>query len=94
MNSYDIFGAKFNASNAIIAIYFLLFVLVILYWFVARRNRAWMVFSGKRVLLITAHPDDECLFFGPVIYHALKEASSFSLLCLTNGSVCIFIVLN
>ena len=51
-----------------------------------------MVFRGKRVLLITAHPDDECMFFGPVIYHVLKEASSFSLLCLTNGNFCIFVL--
>ena len=87
MDSYDISDAKFNANTVIILVYFVLFLLVLLYCFVARRNRAWMEFSGKRVLLITAHPDDECLFFGPVIYHACKQASSFRLLCLTNGKL-------
>jgi hypothetical protein len=87
MNTYDFSGFQSNASTIIIAVYFVLFVLVVLYCFVARRNRAWMEFSGKRVLLITAHPDDECMFFGPVIYHACKESSSFSLLCLTKGKI-------
>ena len=86
MNGYDISSyANSKASTVIIAVYLFLFVIVVLYCFVARRNRAWMEFSGKRVLLITAHPDDECMFFGPVIYHACKVASSFSLLCLTKG---------
>jgi LmbE family N-acetylglucosaminyl deacetylase len=85
MDSFGISSSKTNASTIIIFVYVFLFILVLLYFFVARRNRAWMEFTGKRVLLITAHPDDECMFFGPVIYHACKEASSFSLLCLTKG---------
>lgn len=52
----------------------------------ARRNKPWMEFSGKKVLLIIAHPDDECMFFGPVIADVGKVASSFSLLCLSKGN--------
>ena len=85
MDNYGFPGSKSNASSVIFLVYFFLFILVLLYFIVALRNRAWKEFTGKRVLLITAHPDDECMFFGPVIYHACKEASSFSLLCLTKG---------
>lgn len=40
----------------------------------------------SRVLLVTAHPDDECMFFGPTII-ALKKRSNcrIFLLCLSSG---------
>ncbi|XP_028400346.1 N-acetylglucosaminyl-phosphatidylinositol de-N-acetylase-like [Dendronephthya gigantea] len=85
MSDHDFLGGKPYSSAIIVAVYFVLFLLVVFYCFVARRNRSWVEFRGKRVLLITAHPDDECMFFGPVIYHASKEAASFSLLCMTKG---------
>jgi len=34
-------------------------------------------------LLVTAHPDDECLFFSPIL---LSLRSSVSILCLSNGN--------
>ena len=39
---------------------------------------------GKNILFVTAHPDDECMFFTPTIY-ALKERSNLYLLVLSNG---------
>ena len=41
----------------------------------------------KRVLIVTAHPDDECMFFGPTICALLKRKyCSVYLLCLSNGN--------
>ena len=42
-----------------------------------------MKFS-KNILFVTAHPDDECMFFTPTIY-AMKETSNLYLLVLSNG---------
>ena len=40
-----------------------------------------------RVSLVTAHPDDECMFFGPVIGSALSLGDeSLNLLCLSIGN--------
>ena len=42
--------------------------------------------AGRRVLFVTAHPDDECMFFAPTIL-ALTCSSDYSvhLLCLSEG---------
>ncbi|KAJ9588904.1 hypothetical protein L9F63_017782, partial [Diploptera punctata] len=43
--------------------------------------------SVKKVLFVTAHPDDECMFFGPVILKlAQKSDCQLFLLCLTEGN--------
>lgn len=42
--------------------------------------------SVKRVLFVTAHPDDECMFFGPTILKfTQKKDCSVYLLCLSDG---------
>lgn len=42
--------------------------------------------SCKRVLVVTAHPDDECMFFGPTIVALSKrDECCVYLLCLSNG---------
>lgn len=40
----------------------------------------------SRVLLVTAHPDDECMFFGPTLI-ALKKRKNCRIfvVCLSNG---------
>lgn len=40
---------------------------------------------GTRVLLVTAHPDDECMFFGPSIQDARARGADVLLLCLSRG---------
>lgn len=44
------------------------------------------IFANKNVLLLTAHPDDEAMFFAPFIIRAQKYGAKVSLLCLTNGA--------
>lgn len=39
----------------------------------------------KRTLIITAHPDDETMFFAPVILTLLKQGCRVTVLCLSNG---------
>ncbi|KAL5274810.1 PIGL family protein [Megaselia abdita] len=43
--------------------------------------------SMDRVLFITSHPDDECMFFGPVIHSIAQNlGSQIYLLCLSHGN--------
>lgn len=42
----------------------------------------------RRVMFVIAHPDDECMFFGPSILHfTQKEKAMVFLICLTNGNI-------
>ncbi|XP_048872882.1 N-acetylglucosaminyl-phosphatidylinositol de-N-acetylase [Brienomyrus brachyistius] len=45
-----------------------------------------LVSDGVRALLITAHPDDECMFFAPTILRLLELNASVHLLCLSSGN--------
>lgn len=39
-----------------------------------------------RVLIVTAHPDDECMFFAPTIIQLVELHASVHLLCLSQGT--------
>lgn len=38
-----------------------------------------------RALIVTAHPDDECMFFAPTIIRLVELNASVHLLCLSEG---------
>lgn len=40
----------------------------------------------SKFLLITAHPDDECMFFTPIIRNLIKNGCEIDLLCLSTGN--------
>ena len=42
--------------------------------------------AGDRVLIITAHPDDETMFFSPTILSLAYHKIPAFLLCLSNGA--------
>lgn len=43
--------------------------------------------SPKRVLLVIAHPDDECMFFGPTVLNfTANKACTLYILCLSTGN--------
>ncbi|WFD39137.1 N-acetylglucosaminylphosphatidylinositol deacetylase [Malassezia japonica] len=44
------------------------------------------VLPWKHVLVVTAHPDDECMFFGPTLQALLAHNVSLSALCLSQGN--------
>ena len=46
-----------------------------------RTPRAW-----KSVLLVTSHPDDESMFFGPTIQAAKRMGAQVHILCLSTGN--------
>lgn len=41
--------------------------------------------NARSAIIITAHPDDECMFFGPTIVSLLHSNTKVFLLCLTSG---------
>ncbi|KAK0167337.1 hypothetical protein PV327_004747 [Microctonus hyperodae] len=65
-----------------------LLVCIFLYFILKRVNhKAWQLPGPpSRTLLITAHPDDEVMFFGPMIYWLTKnKMTNIYLLCFTTG---------
>lgn len=48
-------------------------------------KRSLKVDGQGRVLLITAHPDDECMFFAPAIITLTQANVEIFLLCLSEG---------
>ncbi len=42
---------------------------------------------GVTTLLITAHPDDEAMFFGPLIANLVQYNNDIILLCLSQGII-------
>ncbi|GFR52129.1 hypothetical protein Agub_g14644 [Astrephomene gubernaculifera] len=66
--------------------YFLLAILLltIYVWQKFRRTRTWR--PGHRALLVTAHPDDESLFFAPYLTRALQAGIQVHILCLSTGN--------
>lgn len=43
--------------------------------------------ADVRALLVTAHPDDECMFFAPTIIRLVELNASVHLLCLSEGTL-------
>ena len=41
----------------------------------------------KDVLILTAHPDDECMFFTPTILNMRNEGHRLYIACLTKGNM-------
>lgn len=44
--------------------------------------------TGIRALLVTAHPDDECMFFAPTVLNLVESNVDVHLLCLSTGRFC------
>ena len=43
-------------------------------------------FKGKKICLLIAHPDDESMFFGPLLCHLAKIDCQVFILCMTRGN--------
>lgn len=76
-------------EHLILAVITYIILCVILYIVINKRNGVMFESSikkPKRVLIVIAHPDDECMFFGPTIYKLTKnEDVQVYLLCLSTG---------
>lgn len=65
-----------------------IFVCIFVYYLLKRVSHdAWhLPGPPARILLVTAHPDDEVMFFGPMIYWLTKlKTSNIYLLCFSQG---------
>ncbi|KAG5647872.1 hypothetical protein DXG03_007796 [Asterophora parasitica] len=71
-------------SKRISSIAFLLVILLALLFM--PRDQATHAFTGN-VLLLTAHPDDECMFFAPTLRALLSAGTPVYSLCLSTGDV-------
>ncbi|KAI6178697.1 N-acetylglucosaminylphosphatidylinositol deacetylase [Aphelenchoides besseyi] len=42
--------------------------------------------NGSRCLLLIAHPDDECMFFGPTLLNLVRNRCELYVLCISTGN--------
>uniref|UniRef100_A0A0K0EVS9 N-acetylglucosaminylphosphatidylinositol deacetylase n=1 Tax=Strongyloides venezuelensis TaxID=75913 RepID=A0A0K0EVS9_STRVS len=64
-------------------LYLFLFVLSI--YFAISGNRRIKVNNESRILIVTAHPDDETMFFSPTIRDLVSTNNEVYILCVTSG---------
>ncbi|XP_059487259.1 N-acetylglucosaminyl-phosphatidylinositol de-N-acetylase [Neocloeon triangulifer] len=60
----------------------------LIHFWTRRGNPCPALLKAQRVLLLTAHPDDECMFFGPTVVGLLGRGGSAKrlfLVCLSSG---------
>lgn len=61
-------------------------LLIKLHQFQNQSNKLKLGAKAKdKVLIVTAHPDDECMFFSPTIIYFKEKGLEVNILCLTNG---------
>lgn len=75
------------ASIAYFLVCLAIYTLIFRYKGLRQLRLPWPVSkTARRVLFVTSHPDDECMFFGPLIYSLThQEQCEVYLLCLSNG---------
>jgi len=60
---------------------------LISYLILQHRNRfQFLKFPNPRILILTAHPDDEVMFFSPTIVSLVDKGYELYLLCLSSGN--------
>lgn len=89
---------KSALEHLVILLFIYTFGCFICYWLICYSRRWWQRYRGpfrttelpavKRVLIVTAHPDDESMFFAPTILglKAQDENCRVFILCLSNGN--------
>ena len=80
-------------SYAKIAFYLIVafnFLIIILLSFSVKARKQFETFTqslqNRAVLLVFAHPDDETMFFNPMLQTFVKQGVQFHLLCLSTGN--------
>lgn len=68
------------------------FALIALYIF--RDPELAKIDSNSRILLLTAHPDDECFFFAPTLLALSAQTDKLFSLTASNGLYCYFNLIN
>lgn len=60
-------------------------ILTLLVYFIYLKFHSKTNFSNKNICLLIAHPDDEAMFFGPILRHLAKSKNRIYVLCMTSG---------
>lgn len=69
------------------AVFCVALYLLATYWQVLPWQSGTLLSTARRVMFVIAHPDDECMFFGPLIMKlAQKNDCEVYLLCLSKGN--------
>ncbi|KAJ3652086.1 hypothetical protein Zmor_018082 [Zophobas morio] len=82
--------ARETVEHLILAVSVYILVCIFLYFSISR----WKIIGFKkdvknpaRVLIVIAHPDDECMFFGPTVLNFTKQKEcQVYLMCLSTGN--------
>lgn len=64
-------------------------VFILVFWvYTAAITTRFPTLTGKRILLLIAHPDDEAMFFGPSLLALTKPelGNHVKILCLSSGA--------
>jgi hypothetical protein len=64
-------------------------VLLLLSARVLRARWGAAALPGRRLLLVTAHPDDEAMFFAPLLLSAAAAGVDVHIICLSTGVPCL-----
>jgi len=59
------------------------------FWmYTSMMSRSFPTLTGKRILLLIAHPDDEAMFFGPTLLSLTRPelGNHIKILCLSSGT--------
>jgi N-acetylglucosaminylphosphatidylinositol deacetylase len=58
-----------------------------LWFYTSQLSRTFPMLSGKRILLLIAHPDDEAMFFAPTLLALTRPelGNHVKILCLSSG---------
>ncbi|XP_030040111.2 N-acetylglucosaminyl-phosphatidylinositol de-N-acetylase [Manduca sexta] len=92
------FYLKFVAESLLYFRNFALYICLWVLWYLlvccvvyrryARRlpTRTRGALGARRVLVVVAHPDDECMFFGPTIFRLCEQGADVHILCLSTGN--------
>lgn len=70
---------KFRVTMFVFAVWIL-----IIFTIFTHLNKKKPTFTGKKVLFITAHPDDESMFFSPTIENLREQGWELHLLCMSH----------
>ena len=74
-------------STSIFQISLLMIIITVLAYHSSYFNDWRQIITQKNVLLVIAHPDDECMFFSPCAQAMAKHAENVYLLCITDGRI-------
>ena len=85
MAGFDEIFEKDNRDKLVYAVLFTYIVICILLYLIILWRKVMIPKFPRKILLITSHPDDECMFFSPTVQAETSKGNFVYILCLTKG---------